>query len=375
MKILLTGGGSAGHFYPLIAIAEEIHRITDEEKLLEVDFYYMSTDPYDKKLLFDNKITFKKVMAGKMRRYFSLLNIIDVFKMALGILKAIGSVYLIYPDVVISKGGYASIPATFAARVLRIPLIIHESDSVPGRANKWASKFAYRIAVSWPEAAAAFPKDKVAVTGQPVRRDMTTPIDRGAYEFLKLEENVPTILILGGSLGSEKINQVIMDILPDLVSRYQVIHQTGAKNIEAIEKLAKVVLVKSDYKERYKPFGYLNSLALRMSAGVSTLVITRAGSTLFEIAAWGLPSILIPITNSGGDHQRKNAYSYARSGAATVIEEQNLTPHVLAAEIQRIIEDKGLQRKMHDAALRFYDGGGAEKIAQEAIKIGLEHEE
>jgi UDP-N-acetylglucosamine--N-acetylmuramyl-(pentapeptide) pyrophosphoryl-undecaprenol N-acetylglucosamine transferase len=145
MKILLTGGGSAGHFYPLIAIAEEINRITDERKLLSVDLYYMSTEPYDEKLLFDNDITFRKIFAGKRRLYFSLLNYVDMVKMGLGVVLAIIDVFFIFPDVVVSKGGYASMPALVAARIFRIPVIIHESDSVPGRANKWASKFALRI--------------------------------------------------------------------------------------------------------------------------------------------------------------------------------------------------------------------------------------
>lgn len=375
MKILLTGGGSAGHFYPLIAIAEEVGRITAEEKLLRASLYYMSTTPYDKKMLSDNDIEFRRTFAGKRRLYFSLFNIIDVFKMAVGVLKALWSIYFLYPDVVISKGGYASIPAVFAARILKIPLIIHESDSVPGRANQWAARFALRIAISWPEAATYFKqKEKVAVTGQPVRRELLQPAKHGAHEYLNLTEGLPVIFIMGGSQGAKRINETVLDILPELVMKYQIIHQTGSKHIESIKQLTGVILAKSPHKERYKPFGYLNSLALRMSAGAASLIISRAGSALFEIASWGLPSILIPIRESNGDHQRRNAFNYARGGACVVIEEENLTPHVLLAEIDRLMEDGDLRRQMSKGARKFFKPGAAEKIAREAISIALEHE-
>src|SRR3989338_7864910 len=123
MKILLTGGGSAGHFYPLIAIAEELNRIFDEEKLVRAELYYMSTDPYDKKILFDNDIVFKRVFAGKRRLYFSLMNIVDFVKVAVGIIKALWTIFFLFPDVVVSKGGYVSVPVVFAARIFRIPII------------------------------------------------------------------------------------------------------------------------------------------------------------------------------------------------------------------------------------------------------------
>ena len=375
MKVLLTGGGSAGHFYPLIAIAEELHRTAREEKLLEARLYYMSTTPYDKKVLFDNDITFVRTFAGKARLYFSLLNILDIFKMALGILKALWSVYLLYPDVVISKGGYASVPAVYAARLLRIPLIIHESDGIPGRANRWASHFAKRIAVSWPEAVQFFPHEKTAVTGQPIRKEILIPARHGAHEYLALEEGVPVIFVLGGSQGARIINETIIDILPTLVSHYQIIHQTGVKNIEDVKKMTRVVLAKNPHKNRYKPFGYLDNLAMRMSAGIADLVISRAGAgAIFEIAAWGRPSIIIPIAASNKDHQRKNAFNYARRRACIVIEEKNFSPNVLSSEITRLMNDERLREQMGKAAKKFFKPGAAKKIAKETIRIALEHE-
>ncbi len=276
---------------------------------------------------------------------------------------------------VISKGGYASVPTVCAARILRIPIIIHESDAIPGRGNVWAAKFAERIAVSWPETAKFFPREKTAITGQPVRAAIVHPSGEGAHEYLKLEENVPVILVLGGSQGAELINTAILDALPQLVEKYQIIHQTGPAHIQNALEMASVILSKdSALYARYKPFGYLHPLALKMSAGAASLVISRAGSAIFEIASWGIPAIIVPITKSNGDHQRKNAFSYARSGAAIVMEEKNLTPNLLLSEINRIMENETLKNEMGAQAHAFFKEGAAEKIAREAIRIALTHE-
>ena len=373
MKIVLTGGGTAGHFYPLIAIAEELNRIAEHEKLIKPEIFYMSVSPYDKKALFENGITFRRVFSGKARRYFSVLNFFDGFMLLFGVIQALIKLFKVYPDVIISKGGYGSIPVVFIGRILRIPLIIHESDAVPGRGNVWASRFAERVAISWAEAAKFFPKEKTAVTGQPVRSALLEPLHEGARAYLKLEEKTPVILILGGSQGARFINTIILDTLPQLTEKYQVIHQTGLAHIKEAEQIAGVAL-SPQYASRYKPFGYLHTLALKMAAGVATLVISRAGSTIFEIAAWGIPSIIVPITESNGDHQRKNAFSYARSGAAIVMEEKNFTPNILLAEVKRIIENGAMQEEMRKGATAFFKKGAAEKIAREAIKIALTHE-
>lgn len=373
MKILLTGGGTAGHFYPLVAVAEEIRKVSKELKLLEPKLYYMAPVPYDEKALFDNKIIFKRNSAGKRRVYFSLLNFLDLFKTAWGMMTALWQMFIVYPDVIFAKGGYVSFPVLFAGRFFKIPIIIHESDSVPGRVNKWAGKFARAIAISFAEAGDYFPEGKIAHTGLPIRKEVLNPSRRGAQEFLRLEENVPVILILGGSQGAKIINENILAVLPRLVEKYQIIHQTGEKNYKHVSQTAKVILKNSKFSSRYRAFGYLNALALRMSAGGADLIVSRAGSGIFEIAAWAVPSIVIPITNSNGDHQRKNAFSYSRSGAAIVIEERNLTPNVLISEMNRLMADKELLSKMAKAAEGFSKKDAAEKIAKEIIDIGLEH--
>ena len=374
MKILFTGGGTGGHFYPIIAVAEAISTIVLKERLVPPKLYYVAPDPYDESLLKELGIEFYFASAGKIRRYASILNVFDVFKTFAGIIKSIFLLYRIFPDIIFSKGGYSSFPVTVAAKFLGIPVFVHESDSKPGRANLWAGKFAVRVAVSFPEAAQYFPTDTVALTGNPIRRDIANPQKSGAYEFLKLEPNIPVVLILGGSSGSLKINDTLLATLPQLVPHYQIIHQTGEKHFESMEKTARVVLEGDVHAGRYHPFAYLNALAMKMAAGVADLVISRAGSTIFEIAVWGTPSIIIPIPEEVSHDQRGNAYTYARSGAAVVMEEKNLGPNLLATEIKRLMDSPADREEMKKAAQSFARPDAAEKIAKELIQIALSHE-
>lgn len=374
MKILLTGGGTGGHFYPLIAIAENLIKIADEQKIINLKLFYMSNSPYDSRMLFENGIKFVNVPAGKIRRYSSFKNFLDIFSTATGMFFGLLNMFFIYPDVVISKGGYAALPAVFAARILRIPVIVHESDSYPGRLNLWTAKFAKRVAVSWPEATEYLPKEKTALTGQPIRKSILKANPEGSHEFFKLDPKLPVILIIGGSQGAELINNIIVDVLPDLLLRYQIIHQTGVKNIDDVLSRSKLILENNSNINRYKPVPYLNDLDTRMAAGAANLVISRAGSAIFEIASWGVPSIIIPITDSNGDHQRKNAYSYARVKACEVIEEGNLTSHLLVAEIDKIISSPQKQEEMKKGALSFAPHDAAFKIANAALEIALAHD-
>lgn len=378
MKILMTGGGTGGHFYPLIAVADQLREICKNEKLLPPEIYFMAPDPYNKKELFDHEITFVPVMAGKRRVSPSasgkILNLIDIFKMGIGVLSAIVKLYSIFPDVVFAKGGYTSFPALMAAKILGIPVVIHESDSVPGRVNAWAGKFAQRIAISYKEAVEYFPKEKTAHTGNPIRKEFSEPLSAGAVEYLNLETSVPVILILGGSQGAQIINDAILTALPKLVEKYQVLHQTGKKNYPEVSRTANVILEGNKYITRYHPFDYFNTLAMRMAAGVSSLIISRGGSTIFEIAAWGIPSILIPITSSNGDHQRKNSYNYARDGGAIVIEEANLSPEIIINEVDRIMSTPQVSEKMRTGAKTFARLDSAHLIANEILKIAIKHE-
>lgn len=376
MKIVLTGGGTGGHFYPLIAVAQAINDLVTEKKLVEAKLYYLAPEPYDTHLLFENQIEYRRVSAGKWRRYFSIYNFFDGFKIIGGIITALWQLYLIFPDVVFSKGGYGSFPTLVAAKILGIPVVIHESDSLPGRVSLWSAKFARGIAVSYPEAVNFFTayQDKVALTGNPIRRELLSPISRGAHEFLNLDSNLPVIFVTGGSQGAAFLNHVVLDILPNLLERYQVIHQVGNDNYDDMEKRSRVILEKVANRERYKLFAHLNSTALRMMAGVSNLVVSRGGSFIFELAVWGLPGIIVPIPESISHDQRNNAFTYARSGGAIVIEQVNLTPSVLASEINRLMSDEKLREKMRAGARAFARPDAAKAIAEEIVSLALTHE-
>ena len=379
MKIVFTGGGTGGHFYPIIAVAERVNQIIDSENILGMKLYYISNSPYDKEMLFENGLLYEEVDTGKMRTHFSVksffLNFLDIFKTFFGVINAIFKLFSIYPDVVFGKGGYASFPTIFAARILRIPVVIHESDSVPGRVNKWAGHFAKKIAVSFPETADFFPKKRVACTGQPIRMEIESPASKkNALEYFKLEAGIPVILVLGGSQGAEIVNNTILDALPRLVKNYQIIHQTGVNGHKMVRDRAEVVLGENPNKMRYTSIAFLSPLAMKMAAGAATIVISRAGSMLFEIASWGLPSILIPITKTNGDHQKKNAFSYARVGACSVVEEANMTANILSSEIEKMIDDKENYEIMAKNAKAFAKSDAATKIARALIDIVLSHE-
>jgi len=374
MKILFTGGGTGGHFYPIIAVAEALNDAVRERKLLEPQLYFAAPDPYDREMLLAQNITFVPTSAGKVRSYVSILNFFDYFKTGWGVLRSISRIFFLYPDVVFGKGGYGSFPTLVAARLFRIPLVIHESDAVPGKVNLWAGKFAVKVAVSYPEAAHYFPKEKVAFTGNPIRKAALLPAREGVFEYLKLNRDLPVIFVTGGSQGAQAINEAVLAALPQLVEKYQIVHQTGEANFKEVSGRAKVALGNSLHSARYKPFGYLNDLALRMCAGAASLVISRAGSTIFEIANWGLPSIIIPLPEPISHDQTKNAFAYARSGACSVVEQNNLTPGLLLAEIDRIVGSHEITQKMQNAAKSFSRVDAAKVIADALLTIALSHE-
>ena len=378
MTIAFTGGGTGGHFYPIIAIAEALGDLVREEHLLEPKLYYLAPNSFDQKALFENGITFIRIPAGKMRRYFSLLNITDTVITLYGFVMACITLYSLYPDVVMSKGGYGSVPTVLAARLLGIPVVIHESDAKPGRANLLAARFAQKIAISFESAAPYFPakvRSRIARTGIPIRKALMRVESEGARQYLGLERDVPTILILGGSQGAVKINEAVLSSLPELVALTNIIHQTGQANFKDVEGVAKVVLAKSPHADRYHPVNYLNEVSLQRSAAVADLIISRAGAnSIAEIGLWKKPAILVPIPESISHDQRSNAYGYARTGAAVVLEEENLTPHLLVSEVRRILADKELAARMGASAAGFTDPDAARIIAKGLLQLSLAHE-
>jgi UDP-N-acetylglucosamine--N-acetylmuramyl-(pentapeptide) pyrophosphoryl-undecaprenol N-acetylglucosamine transferase len=376
MKILFTGGGSGGHFYPIIAVVEALNDLVRDRKLLEPELLYAAPDPYDREVLIANGITFVPTAAGKIRNYTSILNFFDYFKTAWGVTRSMLRIFFLYPDVIFSTGGFASFPMLLAAKFFKIPVVLLNCDASPGRVNKWASAFAQKVAVAFAEGAQYFPTEKVAHTGNPVRKAVLVPAREGAHEFLKLQKELPVLFITGGSQGSQTINEVIVAALPRLLDKYQIIHQTGTANLDDITGRAGVVMGDNPNKEHYHPLGYLNDLATRMAAGAANLVISRAGAgNIFEMASWGLPGILVPIPEPTSHDQTKNAFAYARSGACAVIEQNNLTPGVLISEIDRIMTHEPLRHAMANAARNFARPDAASLIASALLDIAVSHEE
>lgn len=378
MKIVFTGGGTGGHFYPIIAVVEELKILVKERKIIEPDLYFFGPNAFDERALFEHGITFIKTPAGKMRRYFSLLNFFDSIKTLSGIISTVFALYRVYPDVVFSKGGYGSVPTVIAAKLLKIPLVIHDSDAIPGRATLMAASIAKKIAIAYDEAIEYFPEKvhkKIAVTGNPVRTEVKNPARDGMHEFLELEDNVPVILVLGGSLGAEKLNEVILTAAPNLVKNYQIIHQTGQAHYAGVVETARIILEKNERRYRYKPYGFLSSLAMKMAAGAADIVISRSGSnSLAEIASWGKASIIVPIPESISRDQRLNAFAYGKTGAAIVVEQANLTPNLLISEIERLFTNPKARNDMAEAAKKFSRPDAGRKLAEVVLDTALEHE-
>jgi UDP-N-acetylglucosamine--N-acetylmuramyl-(pentapeptide) pyrophosphoryl-undecaprenol N-acetylglucosamine transferase len=367
MKIVYTGGGTGGHFYPLIAVSEQINKLVYKDKLVFPVEYYFSSKNIDENMLRSRNIKYSWIPSGKKRLYFSLLNYLDIFKLMLGTCIAFFKLLFLYPDVIFSKGGFDSLPTCFAAFLLRIPIVMHDSDSIPGRASLLISKFAYRIAVSYEESIKYYPdRNKVAFVGQPILEKYIPKAELNRTGDENIKKN---ILIIGGSSGSVRINDSILQILPQLIAKYNIIHQVGNSNIEDIKLRSKVIL-DSYNSDSYAPYGSIDFSKIYPSID---LAITRAGSTLFELAAWQIPAIVIPIPESISRDQSSNADVFYKKGAVKIINENNLTPNILFNLIQNILEDKNTYQSMVDACKKINLKNGGETIAAEIIKICQSH--
>lgn len=372
MRIALTGGGTGGHLFPLIAVAKELKNISLERGLYDTEIRFYGPKTTDESLyaaLADENIKFEPVMSGKMRRYFSLQNPIDLIKFIIGIFQAQWKLFRFMPNVIFSKGGYGSLPIVIVGWMFGIPIIIHESDSIPGLVNKISSRFAKRIAIAFPSAAKYFQDSKVAILGNPTREDLMIGSAEEAKTILKLKGDKNLILIIGGSQGARAINDLVMTSLDDLLLRYEIILICGEKNYRDLFNESEARL-KQGQKEYFHLFPFLKS-ELKHALTAASLIVSRAGAgSIFEIAYLGKPSILIPLPNSAQDHQLENAYEYSKFGGAIVIEQQNMTPHLFLDNINRILGDENLFRQMSENALKFFTPQAARKIAEEIFYWG-----
>lgn len=370
IRIVLVGGGTGGHFYPLMAVAEELRTRSETSRL---DLYYCGPNPYNQDLLNTHNITFVKVPAGKLRRYFSPLNIIDFFITIFALPIAIAKLYRIYPDVVFSKGSFTSVPVVIAAWLLNIPIVVHESDSKPGKANALGAKFARYIGIAFAEAADYLPKDKTALVGIPTRKELFVPVT-DPHQQLSIPHDKPVLFITGGSSGAQRINELILDSLDELLVHYTILHQTGPDHEALVKRTATELLADQTLLSRYFVVGNLTGQQMQAAHTAASLVISRAGaSSIHEIALHGTPAIIIPIPEAISHDQRSNAYAYARVGAAAVLEQDNLTDGILASEITRIMGNQELYKKMSAAAVAFAIPNAAAIIGTTLLEISADH--
>lgn len=376
MRILLTGGGSGGHAYPLLAVADALRKSAIQENV-QLELRYLGPLDEWSAVLKDAGVEMSSLISGKIRRYFSLLNLLDIPKFFIGIIQSFFKVFWHMPDAIFSKGGSGAFLVVFAGWFYRIPVLIHESDAAPGLANLVSAPFATRIAVSFENAAHYFNAKKVAVVGNPIRSSLLKiKTDQAvAKRELGFDPGRPLIFIEGGSQGSRRINEFTLLALKDLIQAAQILHQTGTSNYADVSKLARTALVavplKIEAESRYKPVAFLGAEHMALALSAADLVVARSGSgNIFEIAAFGKPSILIPLRESANDHQKANAYAFAKTGAAAVIEEENLLPGIFMGQVKAIFGNASLLLKMSAASAAFGKPGAAEAIADELLRIG-----
>lgn len=367
IRVVLTGGVSGGHTFPLIAVAQAIAK----QSSIPVEFLFIGArGKIEETAMKDAGIKTQYISFGKWRRYFSFQNFIDIFKLPLGFFQALWHLFFFMPDAIFSKGGSASVPLVLAARMYRIPVLIHDSDAVAGLANKILSRFVQRIAVAYEGAFQFFPVEKTALTGNPVRKEVMEGTIPAGLEMFRFRADAPVILIMGGSLGARVLNEHILKILPELLEKgYQVAHITGQKNYEEILTAAKEYGLDSEAGP-YRPLPFIQATPLAHLYAIAHVVIARAGAgTIAELAANKKASILVPLQSAANNEQRMNAYELAQYGAAEVLEEPNLTEHILIQNIEEILHDALLREKMGNALHRFYHPDAAEKIAVAVLEL------
>lgn len=325
-KIILTGGGTAGHVTPNIALIPEL-----KKRGYEIH-YIGSKTGIEKQLIEEDKsIKYYGISSGKLRRYFDVKNFTDPFRVLKGFQEAKAIIKDIKPDVVFSKGGFVTVPVVIAADKCKVPCIIHESDMTPGLANKICIPHAVKVCTNFPEAANGIGHDKAVVTGTPIRKEMFSGNKIAGLDFLGFTANKPVLMVVGGSLGAAAVNVLIRDALPDLLTKYQVVHLCGKGKVD--ESLKDV--------EGYRQFEYIKKEMADLMAAAD-LIVSRAGANaICEILALNKPNLLIPLpaASSRGD-QELNAESFERQGFSRVTKEEELTTSRLIEEIDALYAER-----------------------------------
>ena len=366
IKILFTGGGTGGHLMPVIAVSREIRRLHPKSNL---EIHYIGPkDELSLLLLAQENIKTHNIVSGKIRRYFAFENITDIlFKIPIGFLQSFFLILFIRPRLIFSKGGSGSLVVCFCARIFKIPLFIHESDSVPGISNQAASKWARKIFISFPKTE-YFDLSKTILVGNPIKKELTEGNKEDAREIFNLTLEKPVVLFLGGSQGAQPLNDFVLTILNDLLKDFETIHLCGSKNYKNVKMESRVILDKESEKY-YHLWEFLDEVQLKHAYKAADIIISRAGAgSIFEIAACGKPSILVPLPESASNHQSKNAYQYSSTGAAVIIEQGNLTHNFFVGKINYLLSNPEKMENMKQAALQFAKPLAAKAVAREILE-------
>ena len=321
-KIVMTGGGTAGHVTPNIALFDSLQKDGYEIH------YIGSYEGIEKGLIEDKKIPYYGISSGKFRRYRSWKNLTDPFRVLHGFFQARRLLGRIRPNVVFSKGGFVSVPVVMAAKTRHIPVIIHESDLTPGLANKLAIPSATKVCCNFPETLPYLPKEKAVLTGSPIRQELLHGNKQAAKDFCGFTDDLPILMVMGGSIGSVYINNAIRGCIDTLLTKYQIIHLCGKGNIDESLK----------DKKGYAQFEYISENLPDLFAAAD-LVVARAGAnSICELLALHKPNILIPLSrNASRGDQILNANSFAKQGFSAVLEEEEVTSEKLMATIDDVM--------------------------------------
>lgn len=321
-KIVMTGGGTAGHVTPNIALFDSLQKDGYEIH------YIGSYEGIEKGLIEDKKIPYYGISSGKFRRYRSWKNLTDPFRVLHGFFQARRLLGRIRPNVVFSKGGFVSVPVVMAAKTRHIPVIIHESDLTPGLANKLAMPSATKVCCNFPETLPYLPKEKAVLTGSPIRQELLHGNKQAAKDFCGFTGDLPILMVMGGSIGSVYINNAIRGCIDTLLTKYQIIHLCGKGNIDESLK----------DKKGYAQFEYISENLPDLFAAAD-LVVARAGAnSICELLALHKPNILIPLSrNASRGDQILNANSFAKQGFSAVLEEEEVTSEKLMATIDDVM--------------------------------------
>ena len=333
-KIVLTGGGTAGHVTPNIALIPALRQAGYEIA------YVGSYDGIEKKLIADFGIPYTGISTGNLRRYLDVKNLTDPFRVLKGYSEAKKYLKEYRPDVVFSKGGFVSVPVVRAAAALKIPCIIHESDMTPGLANKLCFPVAEKVCCNFPETMEMLPEGKAVLTGSPIRSELAQGNKIAGLDMCGFTANKPVIMVIGGSLGAANVNKAVREALPLLLEDFQVVHLCGK------DKIDNLLLTTPGYKQ----FEYIKA-ELKDLFAMADLVISRAGANaICELLALKKPNILIPLpaASSRGD-QLLNARSFESQGFSIVINEDDLTTELLVDKVHELFSNR---QSYHDAMSR-----------------------